>query len=223
MSEVLSPSKKKVKVGLTSGLFGKVMDMVEHGLRKSTVFSGVPTADIDRFVKADGPALRDVWTAFLGKRFHDFIGRCVIPVDYGEPNAIAKAIDEGKFEWKYVGLAPESIPLVGAGKVNREVHEVPFDKIMYNCDLPNALKERGKELGYANGFKFADPLTALRYAATLPDRQRKYPLAILFTDVNGQLWYLYLHVNVTERGLNVSQDSPDNYWGGHVRFLAVLA
>lgn len=87
-------------------------------------------------------------------RFQDFIGIFSILVNYDEPEAIAKAIEAAKFDWKYVVLAPAEIPLVGAGQVEREVREAHFGRVMYNRDLPNALKERGEELGYKGGFKF---------------------------------------------------------------------
>jgi len=212
----LSPSK-----GFSRGQIGKVEEMLGHGITKSTVFQNTPTAEIDRFVKTVGPDLRDVWVELLEKRFQGFTGIFQVPVNYDEPEAIASAIETAKFDWKYVGLSPEEIPLIGTGQVMSEVREVHFGRVMYNRDLPNALKQRGEELGYKGGFKFADPLTALRFACAKPDQQRKHPLVILFTDKNGRLWYLYLYEDDGERRLSVGQDYPDGDWDGLVRFLAV--
>ena len=216
----LSPSKK----GISSGQVGKLKDMLEHGINKSTVFQNTLTAEVDRFVKKVGPDLRDAWVELLKRRFQDFIDIFRIPVDYDEydeSEAIARAIEAAEFDEKYVRLASVQIPLVGTGRVVREVHEVHFGRVMYNRDLPNALKERGEELGFKNGFKFADPLTALRFAGTNPNQQRKYPLAILFTDHACQLWSLCLHGHSGGRHLNICRSGPDDNWHGLVRFLAV--
>ena len=213
----LSPSKK----GISSGQVGKLKDMVEHGVNKSTVFQNTLTAEVDRFVKTVGPDLRDAWVELLEKRFQDFTGIFAVPVDYDEPEAIAKAIEAASFDWKHIGLAPREIPLVGTGQVMQEVHEVHFGRVMYNRDLPNALKERGEELGYKGGFKFADPLITLRLACANPDRQRKYPLVILFTDKNGRLWDLCLGEGSDERCLYVDRVSHDGNWNDNVRFLVV--
>lgn len=212
----LSPFK-----GFSRGQIVKVQEMIGHGMNKSAVFQSTSTAEIDRFFKTVVPGLRDVWMDLMVKRFQDFTGIFSFPVDYNEPEAIAKAIEVGKFDWKYVGLEPAEIPLIGTGQVIREVREVHFDRVMYNRDLPNALKQRGQELGFKAGFKFADPLTALRLACVNPDRQRKYPLAILFTDKNGRLWYLCLRGIVGGRHLHVYRDGPGRNWRGGVRFLAV--
>lgn len=223
MSPMATKSLPPSKFGFTSVLIGKLKNMVEHGIRKLTVFQNVPTAEIDRFIKTVGPELRDAWLELVKKRFQAFIGRFCLLVDYDLSNAIAKAIEEAGFDWKYLGLSPEDMPLVGTGQVEHEVHEVHFGKVMYNRDLPNALKERGKALGFPNGFKFADVLTAIRYACALPDQQRKYPLGILFTDAKGRLWCLYLHEDGRERYLLVYRRGPVSHWDESVRFLVVCA
>lgn len=212
----LSPSK-----GFSRGLIGKVEEILGHGIEKSVVFQNTLTADIDKFVKTIGPELRDAWVKMLEARFQDFIGVFSIPVNYYEPEAIAKAIAAAGFDWKLVGLESAKIPLIGTGQVTQEVHEVHFGRVMYNRDLPEALKKRGQELGFKGGFKFADPLTVLRLACANPDRQRKHPLVILFTDKDGRLWYLYLREHDGQRYLDVRQNYPDYYWREFVRFLAV--
>jgi len=212
----LSPSK-----GLSRGQIGKLEEMLGHGILKSTVFQNIPTAEVDRFIKTVGPDLRNIWVKLLEKRFQDFMGAFRIPINYDESEVIAKAIKANKFDRKYVGLEPAEIPLVGTGQVIREVREVHFGRVMYNRDLPNALKQRGQELGFKGGFKFADPLTALRLACAYPDKQRQYPLAILFTDKAGQLWCLYLSENSGKRDLHVRRGRPDAYWRDGVRFLVV--
>ena len=211
----LSPSK-----GFSRGQIVKLQEMIGHGMNKSTMFQSTPTAEIDRFFKTAVPGLRDVWMDLMVKRFQDFTSIFSFPVDYDEPEAIAKAIEAGKLDWKYVGLDPAEILLI-TGQVVQEVREVHFGRVMYNRDLPEALKQRGQELGFKGGFKSADPLTALRFACANPDRQRKYPLAILFTDKNGRLWCLCLSEVGSKRDLGVFQSNPDDYWGDDVRFLAV--
>lgn len=208
-----TPSEK----GPNSGQIEKLCDKVRSAARKSKI-------DSKRFQDAlahPGTELEDRFLRVLIQFANEVRGSVVLSINYDQPGAIAKAIEEAKFDWKYIGLSPENIPLVGTGQVEQEVREVHFGKIMYNRDLPNALKERGKELGFANGFKFADPLTILRYACALPDQQRKYPIAILFTDANGQLWCLYLYGHGGRRSLDVNRSYPGDDWFEHVRFLAV--
>lgn len=211
----MSPS-----TGLSRGLIGKLQEMLGHRLDKSTVFQNTPTEEIHRFVTTVGPDWRDASAELLEKRFQDFTGIFRVSVNYDEPNAIAKAIEEAGFDSKYLGIPLEDIPLVGSGQVVREVREVPFGRVMYNRDLPNALRERRQSLGFKGGFGFSDPLTALRACANR-DRQRKYPLAILFTDSKGQLCYLYLGGVAGRRDLGVARSDPGDRWVAGVRFLAV--
>lgn len=217
-NEILSPSKK---TGFTRPLAGKVSEMLEPGLLKSPRFRQASTEEIDSFVKAQDPeSLSDAIVAQLEARFEAFVGRVMVLVDYSKPDAIARAIEENNFDSKYLGLQASEIPLVGNGKVGREVHEVHFGKTMYNRDLPATLKAHGISLGYKKGFRFPDPLTTLLYALKLPDRQRQHPLAILF-EVNGRLFYLYLFEHARGRLLGVGRYGPDDLWFGPVRFLAV--
>ncbi len=206
---------------MTPFQIGKLLEVAGAALRKYR--SNFRAADIQA-VLGSPEIIKQLVSGFIARLeqlVQTIAGVFRIPVNYGEPGAIAKAIAEAKFDRKYVGLAPAEIPLIGTGQVAREVHEVHFGCMMYNRDLPDALIKKGQELGYKNGFKFADPLTALRLACVQPDEQRKYPLAILFIDGNGQLWYLYLIEDDGERRLRVDRDNPDDDWYGHVRFLAV--
>lgn len=213
----MSPSNK----GLSRGLIGKLAEMLEHGLLKSTVFQNTPTAEVDRFVKEVGPNWRDASVELLENQFQDFIGIFRVPVDYGEPESIAGAIEAAKFDNKCIGLELADIPLSGSGQVVHEVREVHFGRIMYNRDLPAALKEQGEKLGFKTGFKFADPLTALRFVCANPDRQRQYPLAILFHDKCGRLCCLYFSEDAGGRYLGAYRDGPDFDWLDDVRFLVV--
>lgn len=219
MAKTISPSK--FKKDITSGQIGKLEEMVGHGIRKSGVFQNVLTADIDRFIKNVGPDLRDAYVKMMERRFRNFVDYFDISVNYDEPEAIAKAIEAAKFDWKHVGLSPAKIPLIGSGQTIREVREVHLGKTTHNYDLPNVFKEWGEELGFRDGFKFADPLTALCFARNLPDRQRKYPLVTPFVDNKGQAWYLYLYGDDGKRYLRVCRDSPNNFWGADIRFLVI--
>ena len=211
----LSPSQ-----GITRGLAGKVQDMLGHGLVKSQVIQSVPTEKLDEFIKTSGANLRDAWVQTMERMLEAFVGCFTVLVDYAAPNAIARAIEEANFDYKYADLDPDKIPLVGVGQAHRKVFEVHFGKTMYNRDLPAALKARGQELGFKLGFKFADPLTALRIACQVPDQQRKYTMAILF-EVKGELWFLILSEGADGRRLLVLRGSPDDYWRDDCRVLAV--
>lgn len=220
MNNTMPPSGE-VTNGLSQGQIGVLQDQLGHGLRKTTVFQKTPTAEVDRFVKEIGLSFRGVSVEWLEKRFQDFIGMFPVPVNYGEPEAIAKAIEEAGFDSKFIGIPLADIPLIGSGQFTHEVREVHFGRVMYNRDLPQALKDRGQQLGFKAGFKLADPLTALRFACANKDRQRKHPLAILFTDNTGQLCYLCLDESAGKRYLDIDRDGPDDFWRNRVRFLAV--
>ena len=219
-NKTLSPSSDTA-TGITRGQATKLVEMTEHGLLKSPVFKGVPTEKVDEFVKGVGPKLREAFVAMVEARFEAFTGRHIIPVDYDSADAINAAITENDFGSKYVSVDTSKIPLGGTGQVDEEVHEVHFGKRMYNRDLPEALKQRGVESGFKLGFKFANFLTALKFALKHPGKQLEYPLVILFYDVNGQLCYLYLYEDDGERDLSVNPDNPGDYWRDYVRFLAV--
>ena len=137
----------------------------------------------------------------------------VISVNYDEADAIAKAIKAGAFDYNWVSIDVNDIPLGGTGQANHEVFELQLNRIIYSRDLPDELDSR--ELA------FADPLTALRYAKELPDRQRKYPLGILFTNTKGQLCSLILRERDRRRYLFVSHENSDDDWLELYRFLVV--
>lgn len=219
MSNTLSPSE--AATGLTRGQAEKLLDMAVHRLIKSSVFQGVPTGQVDEFVKEVGPEMRDSYVTLVERRFQAFTGRYCIPVNYDDPNAIAKAIDENSFSYKYVNVEPANIPLGGKGETVEQVHEVHFGKIMYNRDLPAALKARGIELGFPLGFKFANPLTSLRYAKKFPEKQLEQPRGILFYNTTALLCSLCLSGYDGERGLDVYRYHPGVRWDEDVRFLVV--
>src|SRR3989344_2772901 len=205
--EILSPSK-----GFTHGLAGKLLEMLVHGFLKSRVFRRAETQELDAFVKSQGMALRQKILLALEQQFELFSHRLIISVSY-VPGAIAQAIEANHFDSKYLDLSPDQIPLIGSGSVEHEVHEVHFDRVMFNRDLllPDAL---------GSGMQFADPLTALHYALKLPNRQRYYPLFVLF-EVGGQLWCLCLHGAASERWLRVDRLGLNGNWLPGCRFLAV--
>ncbi|MCX6797206.1 MAG: hypothetical protein NTX98_01880, partial [Candidatus Doudnabacteria bacterium] len=145
-----------------------------------------------------------------------------IPVNYALANAIAAAIEANAFGYKYLGVNAADIPLGGTGETVEQVREVGFSKIMYNRDLPEALKQRGIADGFKQGYVFANPLTALLWALKNPDVQKGHPLGILFY-VGGQLCYLCLGAGGGGRGLRVGEDGPVHGWRGGVRFLVFPA
>lgn len=147
----------------------------------------------------------------------------IIPVlvNVNYEQTIVSAIEEARFDWKYVGLTPEEIkPINNNGQRNSKIYAVPFSRSMRTMDLPKALKLRGQKLGFKDGFKFADPLAVLRLACTNPDRQRKYPL-VTFFQKDGRWWHVGLSGNNRTRNLRVSRISLKSLWDRHVRFLAV--
>jgi len=207
---------------MTRGLANKLVEMVEHGLLKSAVFAEVATAQIDEFVKTAGPELRDQFVKLVEKRFQSVIGCFRVAVNYALPNAIRQTVDDNNFDYKYVYVDLDQIPLNGTGEVVEQVHEVAFGEVMYNRDLPAALKRKGQDAGFENGFKFANPLTALRYAKENPEKQIEAPRGILFY-IGEQLCYLYLDSDVSVRGLGVYKGYPGDDWGKSVVFLCVPA
>jgi hypothetical protein len=188
------------------------------------VLKNVPTAEVDRFIKKVGPDFQNTMVRWLEECLQGFTVCFQVPVNYDEPDAIAQAIKAAKFDDRYGDVPTDEIPLVGKGQTVHLVYEVCFGEEMYSRGLPAALKERGRRLGFELGFKFDDPLTALRFAGLNPDQQIKYPLTILFHDSKGQLCYLRLGGGDTKRNLSVWRVRPDLFdvfWGGNERFLAV--
>ncbi len=219
-NKTLSPSQQAT--GFTRGLTNKLSDMTEHGLLKSPVFQTALTSEIDAFVKELVPGLRDQYARLLERSFQVYVGRYIVPVNYDLPNVIATAIDANNFGYKYVYPNVADIPLGGTGEALEQVREVGFGKVIYNRDLPEALKKKGQEDGFVNGYVFANPLTALLWALKNPDVQKDHPLGILFY-IGGRLYYLILGSGGGERGLDVHWDLPGGGWREGVRFLAVPA
>jgi hypothetical protein len=106
-----------------------------------------------------------------------------VKVDYDKPDAV-KAIRNAAFDSVKLAIQPQDIPLGGTGSVTHEVFEIDFGRLVFDKDLPAELDKRG--------LAFADPLTAILYAARFPNRQRMHPINILFTDRQGQPCYLLL-------------------------------
>ncbi len=210
---------------MSRGLIGRFQDLLGHGLLKSALFGSVPPKRTQDFIAEVGPDLRDAWVRMAEARLEDFLGVHRISVDYDQPDAIAKAVEANGFVGKnvFMGIPVEKIPIVGRGQMEHPVREIHFGKVMWNRNLPGALKARGVELGFKQGFKFADPLTSLWYALKLPERQRKYPLGILFYDTDGELCFLFLDVDDDGRSLYVNRINPDDSWLDDMRFLAVPA
>ena len=224
MSTPLSPSQtlETASKGFSSGLSNKLLEMTGHGLIKSDFFARIPTAQLDEFVKADGPDLRQAYIQLVERRFEAFTKCYQVPVDYAAPNAVQAAIEENRFAKTYIYVEVSDIPLCGEGEAVEMVREVHFDKVMYNRDLPEALKQRGIEAGFANGYKFANPLTALKFAKKNPDKQKEYPFGILFY-IGKQLCCLCLGAGGEGRRVRVDKGYPDGYWLEAVRFLVVPA
>lgn len=210
----------EVSKGFSQGQIRVLQKLLERGLRGSTLFQHAPTEQVDQFVKTVGSRRREVAVELLERQFRDFKGIFSVPVNYGEPDAIAKAIETAGFDKKYLGIPLADIPLVGKGQVVHEAREAHFGRVMYNCDLPAAVKERGQELGFKAGFKFADPLTALRFACANRDRRRDYPLVIVFYS-GGNFYCLYFHEESGRRKLYVGRRYQDGIWSARARFLVV--
>ncbi|MBI4779107.1 hypothetical protein HY797_01480, partial [Candidatus Falkowbacteria bacterium] len=209
--------------GISRGQIIKIEEMLGHGIFKSTVFNSTPTVQVDKFIKKICPDLRDVWVKGLEKRFRDFLGCSRILVNYDEPDAIAKSIEEANFDFKQIGVAFSEIPLVGTGKILREVHEVCLNRVVnFNRDLLYELKRHGEELGFKGGFRLCDPLTALRFICAHPDKQRYYPIVTILADYENDSFLEFFFFGINgERDFRLWQGGPDGRWGSKVRFLAV--
>ncbi len=206
----------------------------------------VTDKQINQFLKALGTALREHrndfcdadMQMFLGTRetarcltgslFHELkecietnAGSILIQVNYDEPEAIPKAIIKTGLAWKQAGLHPSQIPLIGRGKKIHKVREVGFGDMMPTLNLPSALEKKGRDLGFKNGFKLADPLTALRFICANPNRQRQNKLVTLFQDISGQQWYLMFPEDNRRPNLGCDQCSPLSYWDDDTHFLTV--
>lgn len=113
-------------------------------------------------------------------------------VDYDEPNAIVTAFEANNFESKLVELDLATIQVAGSGKVNHQVFEWDTGRISSNRDVWPKPKDRPS-------FKYADFLTALKYALKLPDRQMQHGLIIPF-EHDGKPCHLIIRRNYRYEG-----------------------
>lgn len=123
---------------------------------------------------------------------------------------VAAAIDDGKFDYKYVDLPIDQFPLT----------EEPLDGVTEMH--PNAYITTREVMKRVDGAskRFASPLTALRWAAKNPSIQLDHPVAVIF-EINGKLWYLLLDGGGSSRDLGVDRYSLDDVWDVLCRFLVV--
>ena len=134
-----------------------------------------------------------------------------VKVDYDKPDAVAEAIRNAAFDSVRLAIQPQDIPLGATGRVTHKVFEIDFGRPVFDKDLPDELGKRG--------LAFADPLTAIQYAARFPNRQRLHPINILFTDRQGQLCYLLLGGG-PDRRFGTRRANP-GHWGQGARFLVI--
>ncbi len=139
-----------------------------------------------------------------------------IPVDYDEPNAILAAFEANDFGNKWVELDLATIQVAGKGKGSHKVFEWHPNRVLSNREIwPKNNLNKIKP-----GYKFADPLTALKYALKVPHRQFQHPLVILF-ELEGLLWYLDLDKDEDLRHVCITRAYFDNSWRNNVRFLLI--
>ena len=140
-----------------------------------------------------------------------------VSVDYEEANAIVAAFEANQFGSEYVDLDLATIQVAGSGKADHQVFEWHPNRVVYNREIwPHDKLKKTKP-----GFKFADFLTALKYALKLPGRQLDHPLVILFEHSGGP-WYLVLYRVGGGRYAHVRRNVPWWQMGrGRVRFLLV--
>jgi hypothetical protein len=145
-----------------------------------------------------------------------------IPVNYDTPDVINRAIDAAGLDCiRYVSL-PAAVLKEASGEVIREVREVNFGQKMTNACLFEAVKEEGRSFGLAD-FKLADLLVYLLYLGTTRDRPAPYRLAILFYDLEGELWSADLNRYEFGSGvksiLHFRQTHPGRFWTEEMNFL----
>jgi hypothetical protein len=138
------------------------------------------------------------------------VGR--ITVHYDKPDAVAGAIRDAAFDWVQTEIPPQDIPPGGKGQATYEVYEIDFGRLVFADDLPAELRKRNLD--------FADPLTAIVYATTFPNRQRMHPLNILFTDKQGKPCYLLLGGG-PDRRLRTMRAEERGHWGQGARFIVI--
>lgn len=160
--------------------------------------------------------VRTRFEQFLRQLESEVMGSETIPVDYDELNSIVAAFEANKFGSKWVDVELATIQVAGSGKVDHKVYEWHPNRIVYNREIwPQANLKKVKP-----GYKFADFLTALKYALKVPDRQLDHPLVILF-ELNGKLCYLCLSRRVGLRVVFVNRTRLGHYWLAICRFLLV--
>jgi hypothetical protein len=136
-----------------------------------------------------------------------------ISVDYDEANAIITAFEAKNAGWRGGAKYLATTQVAGKGKVNHQVFEWHPNRVVHNRELWPKIEAQP-------GYKFADVLTAMKYALDLPDRQMQYPVAILF-EQNSRPYCLYLDRLEGRPQVDVFRLSLDLGYRKSFRFLLV--
>lgn len=202
----------------------KIADQIGSMIEKAILGGQLPADDSQALIEQEkdlkvGSRVVELLKTIIAEIIKWVTIRC----NYDAPNAIAQAIEDNQFGYKYLDLPADQIPLLGppsrageagSGEVDHEIGEVHLNQEGITT------REVLRKINTSER-NFCDPLTALRYAAERPDRQRQYPLAILFEDANGQLWDLILYEGDGGRRVVVRRGNLDDGWIAGCRFLVV--
>ncbi len=123
-------------------------------------------------------------------------------VDYTK--TAAQLIEEAAFDYKFVYA---DIPNRGKGQSTAHIQAVHLNRVITNRELVKELPN------------LVDPITALHFAISHPDEQRKYPLVTVWQDEAGRFFYLILSESAGGRELSVRGNGSGGGWDEDCRFL----
>ena len=198
----------------SDGQARKLVDQLVPRLMEAIMDGRLPAEQFQQLIQSEKELkLGTRFVEWLISMMELIVGCVVVRCNYGAKNPISEALEAANFDFKYLGLSADYIPLIGKGKVNHWIGELCFGSWLETKEIIATVKDQTAG--------FATPLAALRYAAMFPDRQRRYPLATIF-EVVGQLWSLSLDEDDDgERRVEVSRVNLGDGWGESCRFLVI--
>lgn len=133
----------------------------------------------------------------------------------GNFSSIAEGIKAGGYDKLFSSaLSPEDIKGATVHSVDMHVKLAQLDQIVLIKELVAQLPS------------LVDLATLLAFGAQWPDVQREFPIATVWEDSEGQLWFAALDDNHQRRRLEIALDGPlfnstdiASEWGGEMRFL----
>jgi len=217
MEKKVSPSQ----IGISEGQYAKFTDMLWQGVLKSFAFRSLPREMIEGFIKHFGSAWRNHLVEILALKLDDFASTFTVKPGCSRPQILIEAFETGGFVKIPDSMSLANVPFSVNLGFEIEVHEVRHIRAEYYHELPGMLIERGVSVGFKNGFKFVEPLTAVLFATTHPERMAEVSLVSCFIDVYGELCQISLREKAGRRTFRIVRIGHYDRWNQDNVILAM--